>query len=61
MKLSSSARPLFTVAALALAGSVAAAPIVLRASHQFPGGKGDVRDDMVLMIAKEAKAAGVDL
>jgi len=36
-------------------------PIVLRASHQFPGGKGDVRDDMVQMIAKEAKAAGVNL
>ena len=52
------------LAALALsvlAGSVAAAPVVLRASHQFPGGKGDVRDDMVQMIAKDAKAAGVDL
>jgi TRAP-type C4-dicarboxylate transport system substrate-binding protein len=28
-----------------------------RASHQFPGGKGDVRDDMVQMIAKEVAAA----
>jgi len=26
---------------------------VLKASHQFPGGKGDVRDDMVQLIAKE--------
>jgi len=38
-----------------------AAPTTLRASHQFPGGKGDVRDDMVQMIAKDAKAANVDL
>lgn len=38
-----------------------AANVVLRASHQFPGGKGDVRDDMVQMIAKEAKAANVGL
>src|SRR3954452_19439348 len=38
-----------------------AASVVLRASHQFPGGKGDVRDDMVQMVAREAKAAGVDL
>jgi TRAP-type C4-dicarboxylate transport system substrate-binding protein len=46
---------------IVLTGSVAAAPVVLRASHQFPGGKGDVRDDMVQMIARDAKAAGVDL
>ncbi len=43
------------------AGSVAAAPVALRASHQFPGGKGDVRDEMVQIIARDAKAAGVDL
>ena len=48
-------------AALLVVGSVTAAPIVMRASHQFPGGKGDVRDDMVQMIAREAKAANVDL
>ena len=48
--------------ALALAsGSLLAAPVVLRASHQFPGGKGDVRDEMVQIIARAAKAAGVDL
>src|SRR5690242_19486803 len=40
---------------------LSAAPVVLRASHQFPGGKGDVRDDMVQMIARDAKAANVDL
>jgi TRAP-type C4-dicarboxylate transport system substrate-binding protein len=33
----------------------------LRAAHQFPGGKGDVRDEMVQMIARDAKAANVGL
>jgi TRAP-type C4-dicarboxylate transport system substrate-binding protein len=47
-------------AAVALSGA-AQAQTILRASHQFPGGKGDVRDDMVQMIAKEAKAANVGL
>ncbi len=39
----------------------AAAQVTLRASHQFPGGKGDVRDEMVQIIAREAKAANVGL
>jgi TRAP-type C4-dicarboxylate transport system substrate-binding protein len=38
-----------------------AADVTLRASHQFPGGKGDVRDEMVQIIAREAKAANVGL
>ena len=38
-----------------------AAPTTLRASHQFPGGRGDVRDEMVQIVAREAKAANVDL
>ena len=42
-------------------GSASADNVTLRASHQFPGGKGDVRDEMVQMIARDAKAAGVDL
>src|SRR5689334_16890869 len=55
-----------TTSALALvagafAASTFAAPTVLRASHQFPGGKGDVRDEMVQIIARDAKAANVDL
>jgi TRAP-type C4-dicarboxylate transport system substrate-binding protein len=33
----------------------------LRASHQFPGGKGDARDEMVQIIAREAKAGNVGL
>jgi TRAP-type C4-dicarboxylate transport system substrate-binding protein len=53
---------MLTVLATAVAAaSVAAAPVTLRASHQFPGGKGDVRDEMVQIIARDAKAAGVDL
>src|SRR5690348_17275584 len=44
-----------------LAGSALAAPVVLRASHQFPGGRGDVRDEMVQIIARDGKAAGVDI
>ena len=47
--------------AASLAASAFAAPATLRASHQFPGGKGDVRDEMVQMIAREAKAANVGL
>jgi TRAP-type C4-dicarboxylate transport system substrate-binding protein len=50
-----------SAASALLAASAVAAPMVLRASHQFPGGKGDVRDEMVQIIAREAKAAGVDL
>jgi TRAP-type C4-dicarboxylate transport system substrate-binding protein len=47
-------------AAIALAGP-ATAQTVLKASHQFPGGKGDPRDEMVQIIAKEVKAANVGL
>jgi TRAP-type C4-dicarboxylate transport system substrate-binding protein len=54
-------RILAALAAAAMAGSALAAPITLRASHQFPGGKGDVRDEMVQIIAREAKAANVEL
>jgi TRAP-type C4-dicarboxylate transport system substrate-binding protein len=49
-------------AAIALATS-AQAQVILKASHQFPGGKGDPRDEMVQIIAKDVKAAnvGVDI
>src|SRR6185312_5378044 len=54
------------MAVLAAAGLAATLPalaanVTLRASHQFPGGKGDVRDEMVQMIARDAKAANVGL
>jgi TRAP-type C4-dicarboxylate transport system substrate-binding protein len=50
-------------AAAAVLGMVAgsAGAVELRASHQFPGGKGDVRDEMVQIIAREAAAADVGL
>ena len=57
-------RPILSafVAGLAVAGAGAAsAQTVLKASHQFPGGKGDPRDEMVQIIAREAKAAGLDI
>jgi TRAP-type C4-dicarboxylate transport system substrate-binding protein len=47
-------------AAATLSGSALAAT-TLRAAHQFPGGKGDARDEMVQIVAREAKAANVDL
>lgn len=49
------------LASAAFLASTSLAATVLRASHQFPGGKGDVRDEMVQIIAREAKAANVDL
>jgi TRAP-type C4-dicarboxylate transport system substrate-binding protein len=52
----------FAVAAAAIVLSASAhAQMTMRASHQFPGGKGDVRDDMVQMIAKEVGAANVGI
>ena len=44
-----------------LASAASAQTVTLRASHQFPGGKGDPRDEMVQIIAKEVKAANVGL
>ncbi len=34
---------------------------ILRASHQFPGSTGDVRDEMLQIIAREVEAANVGL
>src|SRR3982075_4760103 len=48
-------------AALCALPAASYAQAVLKASHQFPGGKGDARDEMVQIIARDAKAAGVDL
>ena len=47
-----------------LAGAVsstALAQTVLKASHQWPGGTGDVRDEMVQILASEIEKANVDL
>lgn len=51
-----------TAAGVGLAAMMMAAPagaLTLKASHQWPGGKGDVRDEMVQIIAKEMKKANV--
>ncbi len=54
--------PKFLLAAvMSLAASAAHAQIVLKASHQWPGGKGDPRDEMVQIVAREVKAANVGL
>lgn len=49
------------IAAVTLGAVSAEAETVLKASHQFPGGKGDIRDEMVQLIAREVEAANVDL
>jgi TRAP-type C4-dicarboxylate transport system substrate-binding protein len=48
-------------AALCAIPAIGHAQTVLKASHQFPGGKGDARDEMVQIIARDAKAANVAL
>jgi TRAP-type C4-dicarboxylate transport system substrate-binding protein len=58
-------RTLLSIAAAAIAFASAdtalAAEMVLKASHQFPGGKGDVRDEMVQIIKREVEAADVGI
>jgi hypothetical protein len=44
--------------ALAL-GAASVSALELKASHQWPGGTGDLRDEMVQIIAREAEAANV--
>ncbi len=46
---------------VALMVTTASAETVLKASHQWPGGKGDVRDEMVQIIAREVTKADVGL
>jgi TRAP-type transport system periplasmic protein len=52
-----------TIAVAAIAGSIAstafAGDITFKASHQWPGGKGDVRDEMVQILAREVAKANV--
>lgn len=50
------------ITAMAFAiSSTAGADTTLRASHQWPGGKGDIRDEMVQIIKREVEAANVGL
>ncbi len=52
---------LSAVCATALTGGALAQDVTLRASHQWPGGSGDVRDIMVQMIGEEIAKADVGL
>jgi len=54
-------KKLAVLAVFAGAAATAHAEIVLKASHQFPGGKGDVRDEMMQIIAREVAAANVGM
>ncbi len=61
-------KPIFHPLARALAAAAvvvlatgAQAETVLKLSHQFPGGMGDVRDEMVQMMARDVAAANVDM
>lgn len=60
MRLQASKLAFFAALVILGAGS-ASAETILKASHQWPGGKGDVRDEMVQIIAREVDAAGVGL
>ena len=46
---------------LAVALAAPAHAVTLKASHQWPGGQGDVRDEMVQILAREVEKADVDL
>ncbi len=53
---------LLAAAAISLASAAPlSAETILKASHQFPGGKGDARDEMVQLIAREVEKANVGL
>lgn len=47
--------------AAAFSFGASAQTLTLKAAHQFPGGKGDARDEMVQIIAREVKAANVGI
>jgi TRAP-type C4-dicarboxylate transport system substrate-binding protein len=53
--------PIVTALGLAIAASSVSADTVLRASHQFPGGQGDIRDEMVQLMARHVEEADVGL
>jgi len=55
------ANSLAAAAVAAVFSSAAGAQVVLKASHQFPGGRGDARDEMIQIIARDVKAANVGL
>src|SRR3979490_1983376 len=55
------ATSLVGIAMAAVFSTAAGAQVVLKASHQFPGDRGDARDEMIQIIARDVKAANVGL
>lgn len=54
-------RSILAAALTAGLATSAFADVTLKASHQWPGGKGDVRDEMVQILAREVEKANVGL
>ena len=61
-------KPLISLAArgllagsILLSGAAGAADVEMKASHQWPGGKGDIRDEMVQMIARHMTETGTGI
>jgi len=54
-------RILFAAVMASAVALPASAETTLKASHQWPGGKGDVRDEMVQIMAREVEKADVGL
>ena len=62
MRIAKTALPMLLASALMAVSTVAnSADKQLRASHQWPGGKGDIRDEMVQMIARDVNSANIGL
>lgn len=59
MKVSKIKLSAILVAALVGVSGAASAERTLKASHQWPGGKGDIRDEMVQMIARDVAKADI--
>ena len=52
---------LLATAMIGMTGVATGADRELKASHQWPGGKGDIRDEMVQMIARDVNSANVGI
>ncbi len=52
---------LLATAVLTTSGIANSADREIKASHQWPGGKGDIRDEMVQMIARDVNSANIGL
>jgi len=62
MKMINKTLPIVLASALMAVSTVASsADRQLKASHQWPGGKGDIRDEMVQMIARDVNNANIGL